>query len=410
MKPGPTIRYDESCGRYYARLQLDGVRKRFWLGQAKKDAPAKLKAILSDVAAGRITFAETETTAITTAEGGKDMRIEELAHRYLEWVSENRSASTYATRRYSIQAFLKFIGPCMVTQISRLRLMDFQSWARKNHGHGPNRGNHLCRDVRTMFRWAEENEICDCPVRRFPRISHSPPATGRFTDEEISLLLKKIDDAEFRNMIVLGLLTGLRPQELRTLRKSEVRQDSNGKHYVFIEQHKTAKMAAVPLARSVPLSDDAAAIVLRQAGMHPDSEHLFLNDGGTPYTAHVFRRRLERACGRAGITRRPPYALRHSFASLHAEDGTNIVTLGQLMGHTSTRTTARYITATAAHHRQLVEHTAQHVLSLLPEQGAETESGQKVASKVASKPETEKQEGGCIAATASLSATCSGGR
>lgn len=77
----------------------------------------------------------------------------------------------------------------------------------------------------------------------------------------------------------------------------------------------------------------------------------------------------------------------------------------ELMGHTNTRTTARYITATAAHHRQLVEHTAQHVLSLLPESGAEAKIGQKVASKVASKLETEKQEGGRIAATAYLSTT-----
>lgn len=100
----------------------------------------------------------------------------------------------------------------MVMQISRLKLMDFQSWARKNRGQGPNSGNHLCRDVRTMFRWAEENEVCDCPVRRFPPISHSPPAMGRFTDEEIALLLKKISDAEYRNMILLGLLTGLRPK------------------------------------------------------------------------------------------------------------------------------------------------------------------------------------------------------
>ncbi len=405
MKPGPTIQYDKSCGRYYVRLQCEGVRRRFWLGEVRKEAPSKLKAIQAGIAAGEITFTETETTATTTAAGGRDMRIEELAHRYLEWVSDNRSANTYATRRCSIQAFLEFVGPCMVSQITRLKLMDFHAWARKNRGHGSNRGNHLCRDMRTMFRWGEENEVCDCPVRRFPPISFAPPSTGRFNDEEIALLLKHISDDEFRNMLVLGLLTGLRPQELRCLRKSEVRQDSSGKHYVFFEQHKTARMTNVPLARSVPLSDNAAAIVLQQTRMHPDSEFLFLNDGGTPYTAHVFRRRLERACTRAGIAKRPPYALRHSFASLHAEDGTNIVTLGQLMGHTNTRTTARYITATAAHHRQLVEHTAQHVLSLLPESVAEAKTGQKVASKVASKLETEKQEGGCIAATAYLSTT-----
>lgn len=110
---------------------------------------------------------------------------------------------------------------------------------------------------------------------------------------------------------------------------------------------------------------------------------------------------LERACTRAVIAKSPPYALRHSFASLHAEDGTDIVTLGQLMGHTNTRTLARYITATAEHHRRLVGHTAQHVLSLRPESGAEAKIGQKVASKL----ETEKQEGGRIAATAYLSTT-----
>ena len=227
-----------------------------------------------------------------------------------------------------------------------------------------------------MFRWAEENEICDCPVRRFPPISEAPPKTKVFNDDEITLLLNHITDDEFRDMLVFGLLTGLRPQELRGLRRSEIHQDANNKSYVLIEQHKTAKMTAVPMVRSVPLSDDAVAIVQKQYTRHPKSEFLFLNNDGTPYTSHVFRRRLTRACTRAGIPNRPPYALRHKFASMHAEDGTNIVTLGQLMGHTNTRTTARYITATAAHHRQLVEKTASHVLSLLPKADDE----QKIAS------------------------------
>ena len=384
MKQGPKIQYDNSCGRYYVRLQVDGSRKRLWLGESKRDAPAKLKEILKDIAAGKVTLTEAETTAAKTATGSNDMQLAELADKYLEWVSENRSESTYETRSVSIKAFLGFIGRCMVSQITRARLMDFYVWARKNHGYGPNRGNHLCRDTRTMFRWAEENEICDCPVRRFPPISEAPPKTKVFSDEEIPVLLKHIADPEFRDMLVFGLLTGLRPQELRCLRWSEVKQDANHKYYIYIEQHKTAKMTTVPMVRSVPLSDDASAIIRQQEHRHPKSEFVFLNNDGTPYTSHVFRRRLTRACARAGIPNRPPYALRHKFASMHAEDGANIVTIGQLMGHTNMRTTARYITATAAHHRLLVEKTASHVLSLLPKAG-EAEDEQKVASKVASK-------------------------
>jgi integrase len=379
MKQCPQIQFDRSCNRYYVRLQVEGTRKRFWLGQSKRDAPAKLKELLKKISAGQVAFSETETTVMKTSDGGNDMRLGELAHKYLEWVSENRSESTYETRLVSIQAFIGFIGPCMVSQITRARLMEFYVWARKTHGYGANRGNHLCRDMRTMFRWAEENEICDCPVRRFPPISESPPKTKVFNDEEITLLLNHITDDEFRDMLVFGLLTGLRPQELRCLRWSEVKQDANHKYYVFIEQHKTAKMTTVPMVRSVPLSDDAVTIIHQQEQRHPKSELVFLNNDGTPYTSHAFRRRLTRACTRAKIPNRPPYALRHKFASMHAEDGTNIVTLGQLMGHTNTRTTARYITATAAHHRLLVEKTASHVSSLLPK-AVEPEEEQKMAS------------------------------
>jgi integrase len=376
MKNIHKIQYHKRNQQYFVRIQDNGTRKRFWLGNSKRDAPTKLKELLRNIDAGKVVFTEMETTAMKTAKGGNDMRIEELANRYIDWVSANRSENTLETRRNSIQAFIGFIGPCMVSQITRARLMEFYVWARKTHGYGANRGNHLCRDMRTMFRWAEENEICDCPVRRFPPISEAPPKTKVFNDEEITLLLNHITDDEFRDMLVFGLLTGLRPQELRCLRWSEVKQDANHKYYVFIEQHKTAKMTTVPMVRSVPLSDDAVTIIHQQEQRHPKSELVFLNNDGTPYTSHAFRRRLTRACTKAKIPNRPPYALRHKFASMHAEDGTNIVTLGQLMGHTNTRTTARYITATAAHHRLLVEKTASHVLSLLPK----AEEEQKMAS------------------------------
>ena len=294
MKHAPTIQHDPTSGRFFARLQVNGARKRFWLGSTKKDAAANLNAISKDIAAGRITFTTTKTTATTTASGGKDMRLEELAHIYMEWVSGNLSASTYATRRNSIRALIQFMGPVMVSSITRMRLLQFQQWARENHGSGPNRGNHLCRDVRTMFRWGEENEICDCPVRRFPRISHTPPRTKRFRDEDMRLLLSRIPDTDFKDMLVFGLLTGLRPQELRCLKTSEIRQDDHGQCFVLIEQHKTAKMTTNPLPRSVPLPAEAAVIVRRQVDLHPKSEFLFLNDDGTPYAASVLRRRLQR--------------------------------------------------------------------------------------------------------------------
>ena len=42
-----------------------------------------------------------------------------------------------------------------------------------------------------------------------------------------------------------------------------------------------------------------------------------------------------------------------------------MVALGQLMGHSSTRTTARYIRASCEHHVKAVERGAEHILSLM---------------------------------------------
>ena len=369
------LHYSPAQGRYYARLQIESIRKRFWFGSSKKDAELALRKTVKDIAAGLVSFSHVETTAVNLADGHKDIRVEELVHRHLEWVKANRALATYLIKKECLKVFLKFMGPCMVSSITRLRMSEFYDYARQHHGHGENAGAHHIREVRTLLRWAEEYELCDNPVRRFPPIRHAPPRTLRFSDDEITKLLSRIPQGDFRDMIEFGLLTGLRPQELRGLTQSEVVLDHQGRHHVLIEQHKTSKTAKDPQPRSVPLPHEAAAIVLRQIGAHPDEPHIFLNDDGTPYEAGVYRRRLERWCKKAKIPVKPPYALRHTFASLQADGDINIVTLGQLMGHTSTRTTARYIRASAEHHKQAVDRTAAHILALLPKNEPSTQSG-----------------------------------
>jgi integrase len=398
----PTPVFDEEVKKYYARLQVGTVRKRFWFGSSKKKAEQELSQTLKDIASGRITFTKVETTAVKLDTGQKDIRLEELIHKHLTWVKANRSPATYKTRKTCLKAFLKFMGACMVSSITRLRLSEFYDHAKRRHGHGDNAGAFHMREARTLLRWGEEYELIDNPIRRFPPIRYAPPRTLRFSDDEIGRLLARIPEGSFRDMIEFGLLTGLRPLELRELKKEEVVQDAQGRCFILIEQHKTSKTAKTPQPRSVPLPQEAAAIVRRQVDSHPTADYIFLNEDGTPYTAGVYRRRLERWCKRAKIPVKPPYALRHSFASLQADENTNIVSLGQLMGHTSTRTTARYIRASAEHQRQAVDRTAAHILALMPA-SPKSETGEKVASNVASNSSAENETGGSVDGTACIS-------
>ncbi len=66
---------------------------------------------------------------------------------------------------------------------------------------------------------------------------------------------------------------------------------------------------------------------------------------------YSFKTRLGRLCRRAGVSRVfPPYALRHTFASMESDGGEETTSLSRLMGHTTTRTLERYVVNTAEHH------------------------------------------------------------
>lgn len=351
------LQFDATANQYFARIQMGGMRRRVWFGPGKKRARRALREAERKIASGEIAYTTAETTACKTPAGKKDLLLSELAHRHLEWVEHNRSPSTYRLRKDYIKRFRKFMGACMVSEITMMKLMEYQTYAREKFGRGANGGNEHMANVKTMLRWGEEVELCDFPVRRFPKISRNPPTTKRIPEDVLRRFLNLLDE-DFLDFVMFGLLTGLRPREIRELRPEHVRYLANGTVMVFIEHHKTSGSAREPLPRSVPLSADGAGIVQRQMLKHPKSELVFLNEAGTPYSKDVLKKKFERYSRRAKVDRLSPYALRHTFASSLAEAGLNQITLAQLMGHTTVRTTARYCSNSTEFHQSAVNKQA----------------------------------------------------
>lgn len=358
---------DPRTGIYYVKVQVEKVRKRFTFGKSRKPAEAQLRKLERDLHAGRIQIATPppQVPALVNPDG---VRLGQLVQRHLEWVQNNRSPATYACRKHFLAAFLKFAGDCRVSELNRMLLENFYAWARKQHSHSGNGGNAYLRHVKTMFIWAEEMGFCECPVRKFPQAPEVLPAARRFTDEELTKLFSVIPEkaSGFKDALLFGLLTGLRPQELRQLEKQHIMRDGNGELFLYLERHKTARSARKPISRSVPLTAGACEIIQRQRLAHPDSPYLFLNASGTPFKPRVFRRRLLRWCKRAGIQPRPPYALRHTFGSMEAEANINQTSLSQIMGHTTIRTTSRYISNNYDHHRKAVGAIEGRITALKP--------------------------------------------
>lgn len=359
------INRDPRTGELYARVMRNGVSKRFKLGKDQRKARSKLIQIETDIAAGEIRFDNLDKAPQPTrpASDTPSILIGDLIKCYLRWLEVNRAPGTLELKRGLLAHFDRRYGQLMVSGITQLLLAEYYAWARKNRGTSENGGNRHMREVKTMILWGADMDLCTIPVRKFPVIRHAPPKTKKFSDQELVVLLKKTD-ADFRDMIVFGILTGLRPQELRGLTRSHL-QEQNGGAFIVMERHKTSLSARQPKPRCVPLSCEAVEILTRQFDRHPTSPYIFLNGHGTPYTAGAFRQRLERACIRAGLPKRSPYALRHYFGTKQAGAGLNQTILAQVMGHTTIVTTTRYVDEVPEYQQKAMDAMAKDMAFLL---------------------------------------------
>ena len=359
------IQFDPRRGHYLVQVRRDGVRRHFFLGTSRKQARLALAELEKALALGTIMFRPCdETTIVTHADGRKDIRVEELAHLHLEWVNKNKAEGTFKNRQRYVLQFLHFIGGVMVSQISRQQLEEFFQLA-KERGRGENGGIEALAGVKAMLRWGEEQEICELAFKRFPKMSHVPPTVTPLDDGELQKLLEAAPP-DFKDLLTFGMLTGLRPGELRGMTRDMVRTKASGEMYVCIIRHKTTKSARVPRPRTVALCGDAVEIVKRQLAQHPESPYLFLNADGTQFCRYTYRNRLRRLSTRAGLRRVTPYLLRHTFATWESEAGVESTALSQMMGHTTTRTLERYVSNTHAHHKKAVELIADRIRNQTP--------------------------------------------
>ena len=144
------------------------------------------------------------------------------------------------------------------------------------------------------------------------------------------------------------------------------------------------------VAPDMPTPSGLRVASLRGLAAHPFSETVFVNADGNPYEARVLHRRIDRWCRKAGIPDFCPYALRHTFGSMEAEAGVNQLALTGLMGHTTPRTTARYVSNSDEFNRGAMDAVATRIIQLVPTAspgGKPAGSGQKVARNIAGESE-----------------------
>ena len=285
------------------------------------------------------------------------MRIDEAAGLFFQYLELERGCSPCTTAAYrgdlqGLQRFLEAEGlETTVKVLTPPLLRRYVSWLASS-GYSPATiarrmyaNSSLCKYL-VNYGHAEVNPcgqvVLPKKVRRMPAV---------LTLAEARRVLKVADDSRcpwmgFRNRAIVAVLVfcGLRRQELVDVKISDIDLRSR---WLKVRKGKGGK------GRSIPLVPDAAEAIRDWLEFRPEVDHEYLLTG-------LGGRRLDKnglvcvfhgAAKRAGVERRGVslHTLRHTFASLLLQEGADLVSIQELLGHSDLSTTAIYLHMDAAH-------------------------------------------------------------
>ncbi|MGM9629048.1 MAG: site-specific tyrosine recombinase [Faecousia sp.] len=164
------------------------------------------------------------------------------------------------------------------------------------------------------------------------------------TDKEVELLLAQpscVDPKGFRDKAMLEVMyaTGIRVTELIDLNMEDVNLELG-----IIKCSGPKKSRAIPL---YPAALRALSVYMKDVRMlmvaDPSENALFVNVGGARMSRQGFWKILKFYQAKAGIEKDiTPHTLRHSFAVHLLENGADLGSLQELMGHSDISSTQMY--------------------------------------------------------------------
>lgn len=197
--------------------------------------------------------------------------------------------------------------------------------------------------MRAYFRWAmREGLITEDPTELLarPRVRGSLPRVLEPVETE-ALVENPIGEATLRNRAILELAygAGLRVSELAGLDVADVNCEEG---LVQVRMGKGRKDRRVPIG---PPGVSAVLALLESQGRGAKeivTGALFLNPAGGRLGTRSIYTIVHRSGVHNGLSGVHPHALRHSFATHLLQNGADIRSIQEMLGHASLSTTQRY--------------------------------------------------------------------
>jgi len=276
------------------------------------------------------------------------VRLRQLIDLFLEWCQGARAPKTTRTYKYLLDQFATHVGDQPIEDLKPFHLSTFaKTW-------------HQVQSVQRLFEWAKE-EMELLPRNPFAKVKRPPAGERRriLPPRELVRWLRAAQPA-FRRFLVAMRETLARPQEVRLLRWEYLQPADPmmkieealaiGRAMFVLREYKARKRRKNPGApRLILVNRRFGRMLLRLMPRAPEDRRgpVLLNWAGEPFTANCVRccmRRLRRKFPSPEDAEEKivAYTLRHSGGTLATAAGVRDRLIADMMGHSSTRTTARY--------------------------------------------------------------------
>lgn len=271
---------------------------------------------------------------------------------------KNTSANTELSYQRDLKKLECFLEEQGVTQVNQITAKHLEAYIAQmeDKQFKPSTVSRNIASIKAWVHFLVEEKKLDSDITftlKSPKIEKKMPEI--MTMNEVVTLLEqpsKENSKEIRDKAMLELLyaTGIRVTELISLKLDDINLQMN--YLICRDGHKE---------RMIPFGSQAKNAMLHyldksrgEMVSEKNNDFLFVNCSGQAMSRQGFWKLIKYYAGKAGITADiTPHTLRHSFAAHLVENGADLRSVQEMLGHSDISTTQIYANMNHSHLREV---------------------------------------------------------
>lgn len=266
---------------------------------------------------------------------------------YLEHIkgASNNTVQSYERDLKYLEIYLNQKENMNIAHLKEADIEEYLKYLKENHKSAATVSRTLAA-IRAFYQYlVKENKLEENPAKKIalPKIEKKAPRI--LSQEQIVSLLEqpnRKDTKGIRDRAMLELLyaTGIRVSELISLKVTDINLQQG-----YIMCRDAQKERTIPIGKSAVNAlqlylGEVRHILIRDS----NDKTLFVNCNGYPMTRQGFWKILKTYAHMAHINEEiTPHMLRHSFAAHLVQNGANLKSVQQMLGHSDISTTQVYM-------------------------------------------------------------------